>query len=333
MKPLIGFLATALIAGFAQAEVSVSGTIDFELGYNYNGDKGTINLIDNGSIINFKGQDKLDNGSTLGWELSSFLGVSDNGTFGSRKAYISYATDLGKFTFGRDDSIMRMAVNKYDIFEGYTSLGNVLERGAASRPTNQIKYVSPRVAGLVASAGVLLHPSKDGEPEEGYAAALDYKFSDLINLDVAFSHDSDIRNGGVFNGKKRETIAAGINGEFADGFAYGLRYSDYMTKASAADPEVKAWAAGGTLSYTAGKNSFRVGYVYNSGDKSQDGMETQLALLGYTYNLSKQSYIYTELTSFINGANKQNFGEAGNSLQPALGDNSTTLAVGLVTNF
>ncbi len=333
IKPLVGLLAAALLSGVAHADVSVSGTIDFEMGYNTNSDEGVIYQLDNGSIINFKGSDKLDSGSTLSWELSSFLSVNDDGSFGSRKAYIRYTTDLGAFTFGRDDSVMRLAVNKYDIFEGYTSLGNILERGATSRPTNQIKYVSPRVGGAVLAAGAIINSSKNGEPKEGYAAALDYKLNDLINLDFAYSVDVNLQSNGAFVGKKRETLAAGVNGEFADGFSYGLRYSDYTNRASHGAADVDSWAAGATLAYSSGKNAYRVGYTYASGDTSKDGSEGQLVILGYTYSLSKQSYIYTELSSFINGSQRQSFGEAGVSKEPALGDNSTTLAVGLVTNF
>ncbi|WP_373973981.1 porin [Chitinibacter sp. SCUT-21] len=333
MKPMIGFLAAALVAGAAHAEVSVSGAIGFESGYNTNSDTGVVYLLDNGSHISFKGKDKLDGGATLSWEVSSWLGVSDDGSFGSRKAYIRYGTELGSFTFGRDDSVMRMATSKYDIFEGYTSLGNILERGATSRPTNQIKYVSPRMGGLAVAAATIINSSKNGEPKEGYAAGVDYKFNDALNFDVAYSVDVNLQAKDAFVGKKRETIAAGVNGEFADGFSYGLRYSDYSNRATYSAADVDSWAAGATLAYASGKNAFRVGYTYASGDSSKDGVEGQLAIVGYTYNLSKQSYIYTELSSFINGDNRQSFGEAGPSKEPALGDSSTTLAVGMVTSF
>jgi predicted porin len=259
IKFLAAAVSTAVLAVAAHADVTVGGFLQAEVAYNQNqtNQDGKTDffsgLYDVGSDIRVIGTHQVTETGKLQWEVSTFLTkeeVAPSGLsfLGDRKLYVRYTdSQLGALTVGRDDSPIRMAFVQYDIFNGWASLGTVFDRSSSSRPTYQIKYVSPKMSGLTVRGSVVVASDKgSSEPEQAVYASAAYDLNPMFGFDFGYSDEKDR---GQIDGKDRKAWLAGVRGELATGLTYGVAYVSSSSWAKAGAAESENWMVGENLQY------------------------------------------------------------------------------------
>ncbi|WP_410499868.1 porin [Chitinibacter sp. S2-10] len=346
IKFLASAVAAALLSVAAQAEVTIGGFIQAEVSYNDNQTDADgkqdfyQNLYDVGSDIRVQGSHDVTATGKFQWEISTYLdkdmAPASLAFLGDRKLYVRYAdSELGSLTVGRDDSPMRMAFNRYDIFNGYASLGTVFNRNSTSRPSNQVKYVSPKMNGLtVRVAGLFGTTDGTSEPERGYHGTVSYDVNPMFNFDLGMSVENDR---GEINGKDRDAWLAGVRGELMPNLTYGIAYVNASNWAAAGASESKNWMVAETLQYVMGDHTFRMGHSH------EDASAANLYLLGYEYALPEvamgatkiSSALYLELSHIDNkaGGDRVTGNDTDGVMLTTAGTDPTTLAAGFYISF
>lgn len=284
IKFLAAAVSTAVLAVAAHADVTVGGFLQAEVAYNHNqtNQDGKTDffsgLYDVGSDIRVIGTHQVTETGKLQWEVSTYLTkeeVAPSGLsfLGDRKLYVRYSdSQLGALTVGRDDSPIRMAFVQYDIFNGWASLGTVFDRSSSSRPTYQIKYVSPKMSGLTVRGSVVVaSDTGSSEPEQAVYASAAYDLNPMFGFDFGYSDEKDR---GKIDGKDRKAWLAGVRGELATGLTYGIAYVNSSSWSKAGAAESENWMVGENLQYVKGDHTFRAAHSYS------DHAEANLFLLG-----------------------------------------------------
>ncbi|QLG89279.1 porin [Chitinibacter bivalviorum] len=343
IKFLAAAISSAILATAAQADVTVGGFLQAEVAYNQNqtNQNGKTDffsgLYDVGSDIRVIGTHQVTETGKIQWEVSTYLTKEEIAPaglafLGDRKLYVRYAdSKLGALTLGRDDSPIRMAFVQYDIFNGWASLGTVFDRSSSSRPSYQIKYVSPKMSGLTVRGSVVV-ASEDGtsEPDKAFYTSVAYDLNPMFGFDFGYSNEKDR---GQVEGKDRKAVLAGVRGELLPGLTYGVAYVNASTWAGTGASESKNWILGENLQYVKGDHTFRAAHSY--ADKSA----ANLFLLGYEYALPEVTMGTKKISSalYVEGSYIDNSAHSdivpGFKSSAAMGANTSTVAAGVYVSF
>lgn len=342
-KFLAAAISTALLATAAQADVTVAGFLQTEVAYNQNQTNTSGNtdyytgLYDVGSDIRFIGNHEVTSTGKIKWEVSTYLTPDETAPaglpiIGDRKLYISYIdSKYGALTVGRDDSPIRMAFAPYDIFNGWASLGSVFDRSSTSRPSKQIKYVSPQMGGLTVRASVQVDGmSGTNEPDKAFYTSAAYELNPMFAFDAGYSNEKDR---GSIAGNDRNSWLVGVRGQIIEGLTYGIGFVSTEKWASTGAQGVDNWMLAETLQYVKGDHTFRAGHSY------ADLSGANLYLLGYEYALPEVSMFSRKISSalYLEGSYIDNSADSdlaqGYHASAAMGANTTTVAAGIYVSF
>jgi len=290
--------------------------------------------VEAGSRIGFRGAEDLGNGVKAIFELEYGITIDNGGTapvsattspFWNRHSYVGLTGGFGTFVGGRVDGDRYSVINKYDPFGGGTVANAVtVFDEQVTRGDNAIAYITPDFSGFNAlfaytpslvgneSTGLSANP-KCSTPNQQHcgdirlwlsqfnynngplAVTLNYESADRKDFNVP----SDIRIvqvGGSYDFGVVKVSA--LWDKLTDDAGGGAAYS----KLAGTQPQnaVRNWMVGGSVPI--GNGLVRAQYSRHQ-DKNLDSSDCRKFGIGYRYNLSKRTNVYTDYARITNESN------------------------------
>ncbi|MBK6470662.1 MAG: porin [Betaproteobacteria bacterium] len=337
-KSLLALAALTAFAGVASAQSSVTlfGIVDAAARNTKNGNAGTIkSLISGGgntSRLGFRGIEDLGGGMRAGFWLEGQVDTDTGGTgFNfARRATVSLIGGFGELRLGRDFVPTYSNWGAAEIF-GYVGVATTanlragfLGQGSiatAVRTNNQIMYFLPAMGGLYGSINV---GAGEGTGDKYVGGRLGYAAGPF---NVGGAYGKSERGAGEI-----ETMS--VTGSFNMGFATllaGYENSEYTSGATSNDIDLITVA----MTMPLGKGTLKA--QYTKADSSSANFDATMFGVGYVYNLSKRTSLYTSYGSIDNGGNKTAGGNyTAGSAGPAgmfRGEKSTGYEFGITHTF
>ena len=333
-------LAAVAVCGtsavMAQSSVTIYGRVNTTIEQQKLGDNKASGVANNNSRIGFKGVEDLGNGLKAGFQLEAGFGSDDGSgplTF-KRQSEVNLSGNFGMVRLGNFYPESYYATSDYIGMHNHEtgSSSDQLYYDAAwfdgNGTGNKVAYRTPTFNNFWAEASVSLH-EKANNPvvkvnKNAYDLAANYNNGPL-SLGAGYSY---------WNSNYQAALRGLYTfGQFTVG-AYYQRNKD--------DNAILGTGAGS-------RNNFRLSAMYvlnasefhvnvgraNKWSKVDDSAATQWTL-GYNYNLSKRTKVYTYYTKVNNGKNAS-YGYAtkdeNNNVIRANGLNTSSFAVGVRHNF
>ena len=331
-KTLVAVAVLSAFAGSAfAADVQVYGRIDTGLYFTDNkaADTKTLTMesgIAGASRFGIKGSEKLANGVTIGFQLENGFKADDGSMVGSdegrlwdRDAYLYIKTPkFGDVRIGRSGALGGGVSG--GIFAGTASPFGVVYKDAAStkifavesRVDNQVRYDTPEFGGLKLhfqySNGMELKDDVNNSQKDRYAAVgATYNIGDLkvvAVVDKVLYNDRPYNKNTDKTGKKdhddKDSFKLAAQYKFAPATIYfGYQHSNNTDKAgivTVSSADTDAVTLGTRVKLWGGNLNASVGYV--KGDSDKEEIKGKQAALGYTYNLSKRTVLYSALAYY-----------------------------------
>jgi len=357
MKFALGAVALALAAPvFAQSSVNIYGVIDVNGSYT----KGHSSLIRensgglNGSRLGFKGSEDLGDGYKANFVLEAGINVdtgssAQGGTLFGRQAYGEIVTPTyGKFSAGRQYSSIYWATDGFSetganptgpspfVIGGYGGYEPVRGNSGATpatqpgygsslnggpvRVNNSFRYTSPTYAGVTGSvlygAGEVTGQTNQDRLWDGSIRYTNYGVDALVSYVDDRAQGSSLANTADFATLTLAAQYAWDAYHVEGGYLHVNDKRSGLATGTAADGE-GFWLGG---DYRMGNHLFKTQWVQNKQTHLSDST-TNAYGLGYQYDFTKRTALYSWLTRFQNGSN------AGGGL----GRYNTSIPTGLTT--
>ena len=308
---LLALLATVgATSVMAQSSVTLYGRVNTSVERQKDGDVTTTGMFNNASRIGFKGVEDLGGGLKAGFQLEAGF-ASDTGA-GTDWPGLPPATGIN---FGRQSEVNlsggfgmvrlgNFVPESYYATADFVSMHNH-DTGSSSDQLyydpvwfgglgtkNKVGYRSPSLGGLVIDAAVNLHEKAAGTNEKnGFDLAANYNLGALA-LGAGYSY--------VNSNYQLGLRAAYTFGQFTVGGYYQRNKDDNQWVSGGAGTRDNFRLSG---MYTMGASEFHVNLGHASKwSNVPDSAATQWTL-GYNYNLSKRTKVYTYYTRINNGKN------------------------------
>ena len=347
-KALIALAVLGLTGGAAVAQSSVTlfGVIDLAARHTKSSGATLNSLASDGynsSRIGVRGVEDLGGGLKAGFWLEGALaadtGTADSSRFWGRRASVSLMGDFGEVRLGRGKTSARLHIDDFDpysttglgdVSKVYSTLGSNAD--TLNRSDNMVQYFLPsNLGGIYGSVDVAAGEGANPNAAPGVssggkkmqAARLGYK-QGAINVAGAYASTT-----GAGNAKYK--LAS-----FGAAYDFGvvrpsLNYSE--VKFNARKQEIYTLAVTAPL----GQGQLLASY---SNAKANAAARADIAALddakmfaiGYVYNLSKRTALYTNYAE-IKNSGKGTFGAVANSPTVRPGEKSSGLDVGIRHSF
>jgi len=333
MHKALSFGAALLVsagAASAQSNVSPYGTIDV-YGQYLDSAARLVRVQSGGSTgsrLGFRGTEDLGDGFKALFTLEMGLN-GDDGTLGQgglafgRQAFVGLSDRWGELTLGRQyGSTYRVGsdfsafgigsygpstqtiggfAGGYEPFRGASSTSvppaaGASGNGSPSRINNSVRYASPSWSGVQATAIIGLGEAAGSARDNRiYDVALRYTRGPV---DAIVMYVSDKRTAGA---TPADTSTLGLGGTWTFGGAYKL-FAGYVgvDDKRAENLDGRGYWLGGE--YRWGSQLVRAQWIQNKPRYGADNKTTAFGI-GYQYDLSKRTALYSSLTRFQNGAN------------------------------
>ncbi|NCT83739.1 MAG: porin [Comamonadaceae bacterium] len=342
-KALIALAVLGLTGGAAVAQSSVTlfGVIDADMKYVKTGDVKLKKLDSSGlntSRIGVRGTEDLGGGLKAGFWLESEVfadtGAADSTRFWGRRATVSLSGDFGEVRLGRNKTVSRLHLEDFDPFT-FTGLGSVgaiysnLGSGngtAYGRADNLVSYSLPGgLSGFY--GGVDISAGEGTGTNKGQSVRVGYKNGPL-HVSGAYASTSNAADNDKF---KLTSIGAAYDFGVA---RPSLSYSENKFMAR------KQQILTASVTVPLGQGQFVAAYTDAKANTAAETAATgytpigdaKLLALGYVYNLSKRTALYTTYSQIDNkGAAK--FLVAGAPAATAGGLKSSGFDVGVKHSF
>ena len=325
-------LAAVAVCGtsavMAQSSVTIYGRVNTTVEHQKLGDNKATGVANNNSRIGFKGVEDLGNGLKAGFQLEAGFGSDDGSgplTF-KRQSEVNLSGNFGMVRLGNFYPESYYATPDYIGMHNHEtgSSTDVLYYDAAwfdgNGTGNKVAYRTPTFNNFWAEASVSLH-EKANNPvvkvnKNAYDLAANYNNGPL-SLGAGYSYWNS-------------NYQAALRGLYTFGqFTVGAYYQRNK------DDNAYLGTGAGT------RNNFRLSGMYvlnasefhvnvgraNAWSKVDDSAATQWTL-GYNYNLSKRTKVYTYYTKVNNGKKATYHDNVTNA-----GDNFSSFALGIRHNF
>ena len=303
-------------AAFAQSSVTLYGRVNTTVERQKDGDVSKTGLFNNNSRFGFKGQEDLGGGLKAGFQLESGFdsssGASDLRGFFARQSEVNLSGGFGMVRLGNFISESYYATADF-ISNHNHDTGSSADALYAypARDINKIAYRTPSLGGATFEAGWAMHERAPGTGDKNSLdLAANYEIGKL-GLGAGYSKLGD---------KNQFAVRASYStGPFVLG-AYVQRDKNVFFSGNRTNLRLSA-------AYIMGVSEFHVN-VGRAGNYSNapDTAATQYTL-GYNYNLSKRTKLYTYYTR-VNNNQAANYGGVS-----ASGTDFSSFAVGVRHNF
>ncbi|MFN9727042.1 porin [Acidovorax sp.] len=303
-------------AAFAQSSVTLYGRINTTFENQKDGGVSRTGLFNNSSRFGFKGQEDLGGGLKAGFQLESGFDSSSGATssrFFGRQSEVNLSGGFGMVRLGNFFSESYFATADYISNHNHdTGSSSDALYAYPARDINKIAYRTPKLGGATLEAGWSMHEQASGSGgKNSLDLAANYEMGPL-GLGAGYSKLGDQNQFAV-----RASYAAG---PFIMG-AYVQRDENVFFATGGSRTNVRVSGA-----YMMGASEFHVN-VGRAGSysKVKDSSATQYTL-GYNYNLSKRTKIYSYYTR-VNNSKAASYGVS------AAGNDFSSFAVGVRHNF
>lgn len=343
-------LALAVLGAFAgaasaQSSVTVYGIVDLGINSTDNGatDGRNTGLVSGGqsaSRIGFKGTEDLGNGLKANFVLEAGFSA-DTGALGSNTAYGNTpaatgtlfsrvstvglsSANFGAVDLGRQTTVLKDAHDQIDPFGAagstgnlerifYNTRGNTAGTGAyvgnvaGGRVSNTIKYTSPSFSGFNAKAAYTFgEQTGDNGAGAGYGLGVGYANGPL-NVQFAYNNqDTSAVVAPFATTSKLKNTLLGATYDFGIFKLHGA-YADTKNEFVVGESKARNYLLGASVKLGAG--TLLASYATNDNRTNANADSKQYAL-GYTYDLSKRTNLYTGYARTSNDANA-NLGATG----------------------
>jgi predicted porin len=333
----LAVLAAASVGAYAQSNVTLFGVLDVNARYVKNGDNKIKSLSGNGvntSRLGVRGTEDLGDGLKAGFWLETGLNV-DSGTqsdatrFWNRRATVSLSGNFGEVRLGRDYTPTYLGYSDYDPFGDNgvaasgkfdSSLGTARDTG--TRADNQIIYLTPgNLGGFYGRAAVAAGEGTAGKKyyggRAGWAAG---------PIDVSASY-GQTEVAPIAGGEdKFKTFDIGASYDFGV-----VKAMSYYTQSKFANQKIATYSIGAIVPIGVGQIKAAYTHANASGTTAAgvnvDANDADQVALGYIYNLSKRTALYTT-AAYVKNKGNATFAVAS---APAIaaGQKSTGLELGM----
>lgn len=303
-------------AAFAQSSVTLYGRVNTTFEHQKEGNVSKTGLFNNSSRFGFKGQEDLGGGLMAGFQLESGFDSSTgatSSTFFGRQSEVNLAGGFGMLRLGNFTSESYYATADFISNHNHdTGSSSDALYAYPARDANKIAYRAPSLGGATFEAGWAMHEQANGTGgKNSMDLAANYEIGKL-GLGAGYSKLGDQNQFAV--------RASYSTGPFVVG-AYVQRDKNVFFANGGNRTNVRLSGA-----YIMGVSEFHLN-VGRAGKYSNvaDSAATQYTV-GYNYNLSKRTKIYTFYTR-INNNHNASYGVA------TAGNDFSSFAMGVRHNF
>lgn len=320
---LAALAATAATSAFAQSSVTIYGRLNMTVENEKRGDNDATNLNNNASRIGFRGVEDLGGGLAAFFEIEHGFnpdtGTSTSGNqFWARSSFVGLRSNaFGQLRLGNMTSEAYYATADYVSMHNHdTGTSEDKLYDYLSQNTDKISYKTPSFAGNTIEVAATTRDAGAG----------------ARTYDVAYNGDfGPLHLGAGYQDVKDGPSAFAIRALYELGaFTFGGYYQYTMGELFAGAPSDSAERNAFRLSgmYATGPSEFHLnfGWADDRGDVADSG--AMQWTLGYNYNLSKRTKLYTYYTEVKNDSAGDYFlGTA------PVGTDYRSFAVGIRHNF
>jgi predicted porin len=338
MKKLavLAVLATAAVAANAQSTVTLFGVADVAMRNVKNGDNSVQSLTSGGintSRLGFRGVEDLGGGLRAGFWLESGLNM-DSGTAGdtagrfwNRRSTASLSGQFGEVRLGRDFSPSYSAFTDFDVFgdngvaaggKFFNKLGTTVDTN--TRADNLVSYFLPAMGGVYGQVAVAAGEGTSGKKymggRIGYAAG-------PLNLNFGYGTTSVTP---LVAGADKYKVAT-VGASYDLGVA---KLQGYYSQNKYAAQKVATYSLGASMPVgTVGV--LKAAYTsVNAKGTGIDANDAHQFALGYVYNLTKRTALYTTVAKINNKGNAAYVVDGNPALaNPSKGADSTGYEFGM----
>lgn len=325
-------------AALAQSSVTIYGRVNTTVeSQKYSGSQSVTGMFNNASRIGFKGVEDLGNGLKAGFVLESGFNSDDGAgsawTHGSgtgmtfaRQSEVNLSGNWGMVRLGNFTPESYYATADYVGMHNHDtgSSSDALYQdpvwfGGSKSPNlstkNKVAYRLPAFGAWTVEGAVSLHERAAAGNKNGYDLAVNYAEGPLA-LGAGYSQVGD--------DKQAALRALYTFGQFTLGGYYQRNDEDLRGTRN-------NFRLAGMYALGASEFHVNVGHA-NAWSRVNDSAATQWTL-GYNYNLSKRTKVYTYYTKINNKANASYGYNAAVSLANPAGQDFRSFAVGIRHNF
>ena len=350
MKKSLIALAVLAASGAAMAQSSVTlfGIVDTGVGYVKNsGNDSKYGLANSGnatSRLGFRGVEDLGGGMKAGFWLEGEITPDDGNSSGfnfKRRSTLSLMGNFGEVRLGRD-LVAGYKTSSYDLF-GQVGMGQFLgwsnnlygttaaANGDATgvRANNVIAYYTPNMGGFNGGLQYGFGETAGNNKTNRYLGA--YVAFDNGPLSVTVAGDRNNFAGGqplvLGTDTDRTQLSLGASYDLGMLKVAGLvQRVEFEPAAGGSKTKVDNWSLG--VSAPVGPGTIKAQYAsYDLKDSSNDAQQLSV---GYQYDLSKRTAVYTTVAFLKNKNNAAAaLGGSGLNLAPVAGSNQTGFQVGV----
>jgi predicted porin len=333
-------LALAVLGAFvgvasAQSSVTLSGTVDISAKYVKNsGATRRYSLDSNGintSQLVFSGIEDLGGGLKAGFELNTGYSPDTGGAptpFFNRRSVVRLMGNFGEIRLGRDYAPSFWNTTVFDAFgtNGVGSSLNVISPSAAigvqrlymgTRRENSIGYFLPGNIGGVYGQ-VMVAAAENGTTLDRGGRYIGGRVGWAGGpANVAFSYGQQRYTAGT-----PDTKTYNLGGSFDLGVVKLLGYWDHETQGN-----IKGNLFSGSVVVPFGQSEIHAGYDFDKVDTAGTKTKVDQFKVGYVYNLSKRTAVYSTVSRLSNKNNTALFIPGGNPI--SVGGKSTAAEFGV----
>jgi predicted porin len=343
---LLVILGGAATLANAQSSVTLFGIADASVRHVKNGDTSVDSLSSGGlssSRLGFRGAEDLGDGLQAGFWLESGFNIdtgtsADTNRFWNRRATVSLTGTFGEVRLGRDTTPTYNGLFEFDPTADVGMAGgghffNVLGTTADTntRADNLVSYFLP--SNLGGAYGQLsAAPGEGGSGKKYVGGRLGYRLNSL-NVSGAYSQTRVTPLAGAAGEDQYKSFVLGASYDFGPAKLQG--YFDQKKYAS-----LKVSTASVSTLVPIGLGLIKIGYVKVNaqgaltGQPSIDANDASQVYLGYVYNLSKRTAVYTNVVRIDNKQRAAYVVATPPALpSPNNGQNSTGYEVGVRHSF
>lgn len=324
-KSLLAFALLGAFAGMASAQTNVTiyGVADAGIARVDNGVNSATRLDSgnqSGSRIGFRGAEDLGGGLSAIFTLENGFAI-DDGTLGQggrlfgRQAFVGLNGGFGAVKFGRQYNPLRNVLGRIDPFE-HGLAGNIggLFNNYGERTDNTVSYATPKLGGfsgeLNYTFGEVAGSNSVGRQvgvSAGYAAG-------PFSIELAH-HDQNLVAAGADAGNAKTTLLGGTYDFGVAKLHAAYAKNDGDTAAGVTNVDSDDAMIG--VSAKVGAGRVLASYMRRSNDLTANS-DTDVIALGYTYDLSKRTNLYTSYARFKNDGAARLGGAAAAGADPSV---------------
>ena len=313
LNSIFSSLGIVSFPAFANSNVQIFGVMDMGIShYKVSGGQSLTVLSDSGNTTNrigFRGQEDLGNGvKVIFWLEGGFIPSSPANSFNFvRRSVVGFSGDFGQLTLGRDftpgyslHSTFGGPFGTNGVADNLVYRARVLMHSSVNanqsdsyvRSSNAITYVSPKTNGIYSQFMYSFNEQKKSKAGRYIGGRLGYVNK---NFDISAAYN-EVSSGETDSGLLRNKVKGfgfGASYSFLSNSKIVLLYVDDDVQMANGDKNLKGLSVG--FDKRLGKGVLKTGMSYVRFNHFLDNSKAMKYSLGYVYDLSKRTVLYSSI--------------------------------------